>query len=428
MSFDGNANMESAKIDNANTGKITGGSTKIDNANAGKVTGGSTVNSSPPVTPLSTTTFNTLDTAATTPVYSSFHNSPGVAVNTGPSIVTVHGMPYAFEHVVQMGQAVADARRKKRFPATTTPGYNLQAIIDDYEDLQRLDAARQGTTRTGVPTPEFSRLYVEIQRKIQDRDLTHGEVAAEANVRARISGLANGTAAETGLYNLMRHAVNSVLRRNNLTLDSDESIVEAVASRVVQNIRANAVGRAANSPLAVEGVNMESIMEDVFNAIEQSLGDHIAEQAKITNDMSGITDAQSMQLDAVAGHVKAIDSHVHAMGNNLNAMSCLVNSTNGNLLSLNTNVGTLQAIINMIPQMVANSVREQIPEMVQSAVHGAVQASITDDVVARFELLIRAIQGAQARASANANGQGSRGHKVSRFFGKLNIFKKRFGH
>ncbi|KAI0389379.1 hypothetical protein F5Y17DRAFT_473104 [Xylariaceae sp. FL0594] len=333
-------------------------------------------------------------------------------------------MPYSAERLQKMGEALAKARREKRFPLTSTPGYNVQATIDDYEALQRLEMARSAMDNTGDAAlhPHTARMYTEIQRRIQDRDAAHGEVAAESNVRARLTGFANGTSAETGIYNLMRHAVQSVLRLNNLTRDSDGNIVDTVSARVVNAIRDDVQAQAARGDNNVNGVNMDGVMEEVFAAIENALGEHVKEQAM---ELSDITKTQRDlltqgrdQVNAIAGHVKAIDSHVHAMGNNVSAMSSLVTSTNGNLISLTANVVTLQTVLNTIPPMVVRAVQEMLPEIIGSAIEGA----ITNELINRMQMFVNSIETVRQRERARA--QQSTKEKEG-FFGKLNFFKKR---
>ncbi|KAI0457304.1 hypothetical protein F5B21DRAFT_521545 [Xylaria acuta] len=349
------------------------------------------------------------------------------------SLTVVNGMPYKLEQLMEMGIALAQARREKRFPPTITPGYNVQATIDDYEDLERLNAARECApdTRDHAFHPDISRLYIEIQRRIQDRDLTQGEVAADSNVRARLSGFANSTGAETGMYNLMRHAMNSVLRLNNLTVDSDSNIVDAVVTRVVNEIRATVQGQAACGAHGVEGVNMEGVMDEIFSAIQDTLNQGVGTQANRLdgqiNNMSSIADAQNAQVNAIAGHVSAIDNHVHAMGNNVNAMGTLLNSTNGNVTTLTTNIGTLQTIVNMLPQMVANSVQNMIPEIVGPAVEQAFEGAISNELIARLQVFTNAVQEARARAEATNNSR-YRTHEKTKRRSWFSIFKRRSGH
>ncbi|KAI0445720.1 hypothetical protein F4803DRAFT_570300 [Xylaria telfairii] len=385
-------------------------------------------------TPLSNHVIDHHTTSACSAVNSGAPDTPRTSLNV------VDGMPYTSEHLMEMGKALAQARREKNFPPTITPSYNIKAIIDDYEDLERLNAAREGVkdARDHAFSPGISRLYIEIQRKIQDRDLTYGEVAAENNVRARLSGFANGTGAETGMYNLMRHATNSVLRLNNLTLDSKNNIVDAVASRVVNDIRATVKSQAACGANGVTGQNMDAVMEEVFSAIQDALSQGVGTQANrldgqinnMSNIASNITDAHKAQVNAIAVHVNAIDSHVHAMGNNVSAMSSLVNSTNGNVTALTTNVGSLQTVVNMIPQMASNAVRDMLrdmlPGIIGPAVEKAFEAAISNELIARMQVFANAVQEARARAEAINNPHYRTSEKRSKR-SWFSIFKRRSG-
>ncbi|GAW15037.1 hypothetical protein ANO14919_044450 [Xylariales sp. No.14919] len=370
--------------------------------------------------------------------HSSNNGTNAPIVNSGSPNTTrkefalVEGMPFSFEHLKEMGDALAKARRERMFPTTITPNYNIKAIIDDYEALQRLNDAREGEidARDDAFRPDVARLYIDIQRKIQDRDLTYGEVAADSNVRARLSGFANSTGAETGMYNLMRHAMNSVLRLNNLTVGGDSNIVDAVVTRVVNEIRSTVQDQATRGAHGVDDVNMDSVMENVFTAIENALSQGVGTQANRLdgqiNNMSNITDAQNAQVNAIAGHVNAIDNHVHAMGNNVNAMSSLVNSTNSNVTSLSANVITLQAVLNMIPQMITKSIQDMLPDVIGSAVEQAFETAISHELLNRMLAFVDGVESARTRAEA-VNNRPRQNLNVRNWFGRLGIFKKRPG-
>ncbi|TRX90504.1 hypothetical protein FHL15_008673 [Xylaria flabelliformis] len=360
-------------------------------------------------------------------------------------ISVVNGMPYSFEHLMEMGNALAKARRERAFPTTITPNYNIQAVIDDYQDLQRLNIAREAEsdTRDHAFRPDISRLYIEIQRKIQDRDLTQGEVAAEANVRARLGGFANSTGAETGMYNLMRHAVQSVLRLNHLTPENGDNLVDSAATRVVNEIRTTVQSQAIRGAHGVTEKNMDIVMEQVFSAIENALSHGVGTQANRLdgqiNNMSTITNAQNAQVNTIAIHVGAIDNHVHALGNNVNAMSSLVNSTNGNVTALTTNVGSLQTVVNMIPQMASNAIRDMLPGIIGPAVETAVgpavgtavekafENAISNELIARLQVFAHAVQEARTRAEI-INNPYYRTSKTTKRRSWFGFFRKHYSH
>jgi archaellum component FlaC len=234
--------------------------------------------------------------------------------------------------------------------------------------------------------------------------------------------------------------MNSVLRYNNLARDSDTNVVDAVATRVVNEIRSNVRVQAISGANGVTQENMDHVIEDVFGTIERALGDHVTEQTNnfhvITNNMNGITTAQNMQIDAIAGHAKAIDNHVHAMGNNVNAMGSLLSSTNGNVSTLSTSIGTLQTVVTMLPQMVSKSVADILPRAIHGAVQDAFEAAITNELIARMQAFANDVQDVPAHGDVtNRPNHGTlqnrrvphsrKPNKMRKLFSKLNIFKKR---
>ncbi len=199
---------------------------------------------------------------------------------------------------------------------------------------------------------------------------------------------------------------------NSLAIDSDSNLVNAAATRVVNDIRATVKSQAAHG---VEGVDMNSVMEEVFSVIENALNGQI-------NNMSNITNAQNLQVNAIAGHVNAIDNHVQAMGNNVNAMGALLNSTNGNVTSLTANIAVLQTILTVIPQMVTNSVQDMLPDVIATAFEGA----ITNELLNRMQVFANTVQEGRAQEGADGRPPSYRSlNKRRNWFGRLNIFKKR---
>ncbi|KAI3335377.1 hypothetical protein F4824DRAFT_155385 [Ustulina deusta] len=207
-----------------------------------------------------------------------------------------NGMPYSFERLMEMGDALTKARRERTFPTTITPTYNLQAVIDDYNDLQRLNAAREAESRIRDHAfrQDICRLYIEIQQKIQDRDLPHSEVSANTNAHARLSGLSSGTSAEIGMYNHTRHSVQSAF--NHPSLEGDSNIIDHVASRVTNEIRRTIEGQVIHGAYGVNEVNMSAVIDHVFGAIEDALSHGVGAQA---NTVRGAAVHSQEELDRI---------------------------------------------------------------------------------------------------------------------------------
>ncbi|KAI1269419.1 hypothetical protein F5Y18DRAFT_437327 [Xylariaceae sp. FL1019] len=442
----------------------------------------------PPTTPTTPTSAVSGDTAVET-----------IGTPTSP-VIMISGKPYSAEKIAAMGAALETARRSGHFPQTRAASYNVQAVIDDYEDLQRLNAALRQTgqvlnMREHATHPVIGPLYVTIQRRIQDRDTTEGEYAAEANVRARIQGFANGVAAETGIYNLMRHAVHAVLRNNGLTNGADRSIVDAVSARVINDIRPIVQAQADRGANGVTHENMNHVIDNVFDAIQGALGEftdaqgfharimhdvthdqrtatdellattndqrrHSEALRAVTDDQRVLTDdqrvltddqrrlndahrilaeSQTAQINAIGGHANAIDGQVRSLGTNINAMSTLLTSTNGSLSAINNNVDVMRTMLNMIPQMIADAVRQMIPEVLPQimgpAVQGAIEHAITDDLVAGMQGLVNVLaqRGVPASVSVSEKGGVKNGKASKKSGNKKNrkglggFFKGLFG-
>ncbi|KAI3326573.1 hypothetical protein HD806DRAFT_411073 [Xylariaceae sp. AK1471] len=258
------------------------------------------------------------------------HSIRGSAANSGSTIDSsrlgtprmppsvVNGMPYSFERLMEMGDALTKARRERTFPTTTTPTYNLQAVIDDYNDLQRLSTAREVESgiRDHAFRPNISCLYIEIQRRIQDRDITHGEVSADTNVHARLSGLANGTGAKMGIYDHTRNSVQSAF--NHISLERESNIIDNVASRVTNGIRRTVEGQVIRGAYGVNEVNMPAVMSHVFGAIEDALRHGVGAQENrldgryncVDGHIGEMSDFPNVRVDTIASHV-----HNSANGN-----------------------------------------------------------------------------------------------------------------
>ncbi|KAI1485004.1 hypothetical protein F5X96DRAFT_691515 [Biscogniauxia mediterranea] len=370
-----------------------------------------------------------------------------------PIAVVVNGTPYTSTDIASMGRILSRARVENEFPTTTTPGYNVQAMIDDYTRLMQLRQLRVGLSRSEWITDRAASEYlVAVTRDIRERDETLAEEAATANVEARVGGMMNGVQAESTMYQLIRHAVHSVLQTHDVQQAGANSGVDMAA--VVQDVdrRLNELTATHEGVSAImtqmrnmvqphirreiaeaPGVDMESVFEDIFATIERSLLDATGPLRLNINRMNGQinnmegqinhVDGQIVQLNAITGHARAIEGHVQAMGTNLNSMGTLLNSTNGNITAITSQVGLLQTIIPMLPQMIVQAIQQVLPEILNEAIGGA----INDNLVNSLQAFVGAMNNVRTQAaspgkSASGNKKnGKKGGFMNKFFG---IFKK----
>ncbi|KAG4216862.1 hypothetical protein PC116_g34657 [Phytophthora cactorum] len=90
-------------------------------------------------------------------------------------------------------------------------------------------------------------------------------------------------------------------------------------------------------------------------------------QLNVVNGQLNRVDGQIVHLNAIGQHVNAISGHVNSLDNNINAFGTLLNSTNGNVVTLTTQIGLLQTIVNMLPRMIAEACEQMIPGAAQEA-------------------------------------------------------------
>ncbi|KAI0884759.1 uncharacterized protein GGS22DRAFT_164292 [Annulohypoxylon maeteangense] len=265
-----------------------------------------------------------------------------------------------------MGIELSEARERGIFPRTKTPGFNIQAIIDDYGRLKELNQARGSSAREDWhKMPEVSKLNVRIAQEIRARDKTMAEVTEQERVKTLVNNLMNGVDTESRIYGIVQHAVIHAIKK-----DSNDEAANKAGQNMIQmlkGIRAAINQMSEHHTHNIDGANVEAVLEDVFGMIDHALSQNLGERVEQMDGQINRVDGQIMHLNAIGQHVNAIDGHVHSLGNNINAMGTLLNSTNGNVVSLNTQLSLLQTIVNMLPQMIQQALDEMLPQVLESA-------------------------------------------------------------
>ncbi|KAI0602191.1 hypothetical protein F4775DRAFT_602169 [Biscogniauxia sp. FL1348] len=375
-----------------------------------------------------------------------------VAGQESPVVVVVNGTPYTSTDIANMGRILSRARAENEFPTTITPTYNIQAMIEDYTRLIQLRHLRVGLSRSQWMTDRAASEYlVAVTRDIRERDETLAEEAATANVEARVGGMMNGVQAESTMYQLIRHAVHSVLQTRGTQQTGTHSDVDMTAilqnvdhrlnelasaqetgvSALMDQMRNAIQGRITRENPEITSVDMELVMEEVFATIERSLLDATGPLRLNINRMNGQIDSLDNitqgQVTAIGQHVNAIDNHVHAMGNNLGSMGTLLNATNGNVTAMTTQVSLLQTIVNMLPQMVIQAIQEVLPEILNQAVGDAINGSLVNSLQAFVGLMngVNTDTGSSGKLSGHSNEKGDKKGKKGGFMNKFfGLFKK----
>ncbi|KAI1655837.1 hypothetical protein F4813DRAFT_397982 [Daldinia decipiens] len=289
-----------------------------------------------------------------------------------------HGVTvrYTLGQITAMGASLARARADGLFPPTTAASHDVRAITSDYFRFVQLTAAR-GT----APPEEWNQmrhvvqLLVEITQEIRARDKVAAEQTEEERVQAHVTNMMSGVSAETKLYNIVKHAVTFAM--NNGSGDEAATLTGQSMVNILHGIRGAINDMADQGTHGVNNVNVETVLEEVFGMIDFALSNFVGPLDQNVEQMRGQlnrvdgqishVDGQIMHLNAIGQHVNAIDGHVHSLGNNINAFGTLLNSTNGNVVSLTTQIALLQTIVNMLPRMIAEACQQMLPGATQEA-------------------------------------------------------------
>ena len=340
-----------------------------------------------------------------------------------PISVIVNGYPIDATKITAMARELAQARANGEFPATTTPGYIVQATLDDHARLLHL---RQ--VRGDAPREEWARMrdateaLVSIARDIRQRDSLRGEEVETNNLHAHVANMLQACHGETNLYQLVQHAVHRAIQ--NQAVQQDLSTGGVNMSAILQDIHDRIAGMADREVYNVDESNMEQVLEQVFGMIEHALMDTSAPLRMNVNRMDTINDAGQAQVNRMDTINDAGQAQVITLGTNINSLSGIVNSVAGNVQTMGTQVNLLQTIVNMIPQMVARAVQEILPQ----ALHEAVAPTLAPIIIARLQERMGGIKG---DSSATDSGFTEKSSSTKKSGGKKQkkpgFFKRFFG-
>ncbi|RYP09692.1 hypothetical protein DL764_001118 [Monosporascus ibericus] len=292
-----------------------------------------------------------------------------------PISVIVNGYPVNASTITDMARELAKARANGEFPRTNTPGYIVQATIDDYGRLMELREARGGAPRSEWPNMRnATNLLINIIRDIRNRDELRGDQVEATTVEDRVANMMQGVHGEANLYRLVQHAVHHAIQ--NQAVQQDQAVGGVNMSAILGDIHSRLESQAAEGRHGVTESNMENVLEEVFGMIEHALIDASGPLRLNVNRMDNISDANQAQVNAISQHVNAIGGYVNAMGSQLNSMNGNVSSVAGNVQTLSSQLSVLQTIINMLPKMVTQAVQDILPQAAQEPIVPIIVASL----------------------------------------------------
>ncbi|XDG02934.1 hypothetical protein ABKA04_002549 [Annulohypoxylon sp. FPYF3050] len=293
---------------------------------------------------------------------------------------------YSQKQIDYMNGDLDEARARGEYPGTTTPAFNVRAVVDDHNRYVAIQKLRQKVHPSKWnQTKEIVQALIEAKQFIEQRDEDISQMAEDQRVRTMVNNLMEGVEQESRIYSTVKHAVGTALKENN-----DVDAATKVGKDVIKacKVATDAVNNMAKeNKHGVNDSNVEIVLEEVYKTIDFAVGQTIGDHAKqMSGNLSRVdgqfdrvegqfnrvegqykrVDGQIAHLNAIGQHVNAIDGHVHSFGNNLSAMSTLLNSTNGNITGMTTQIALLQTIVNMLPQMIEDILRQHLAENLQT--------------------------------------------------------------
>lgn len=271
--------------------------------------------------------------------------------------------------LVAMRSDLAKARAEERFPKTTASPFDNGAIIEDFMRLDLLTKVRGSAPREEwCKMPEVIELSIEIAQAIQTRDKLAAGKSEKQRVKAHVDNMMSGVGAEAKLYDIVKHAVTYAIK--NGANDQHAAVAGQNMAQLLDGMRGVIKEMAGQGAHNINGANVEAVLEDIFGVIDLALSGHTEEMDGQLNTVNG----QIEHLGAIGHHVDAIDNHVHSLGNNISAFGALLNSTNGNVVSMTTQISLFQSIVNMLPRMVAEAIQEILPEALENGFNPLMEA------------------------------------------------------
>ncbi|KAF6834322.1 hypothetical protein CPLU01_04958 [Colletotrichum plurivorum] len=275
--------------------------------------------------------------------------------------------PYAPGHICTMRDELVQARSRGEFPTSSNTPEDAQTILEDYQHLQRLRAARGDPA---LPPPnEYNIIKIDIARRIKARDETHGGSASLQEMDGRIQSWMNSIQKEARMLEITQVA----LQRKGISNPTAEDM-DAIAEEFMQ-IAERTLLDVAN-PLRMNASRMEGHIGR-FDSHIGRFDSHIGRfDSHIGRFDSHIGRCNIGRLDSQLNGISSLEGALTTQIDTLNAILTAQSGTfNGSLTMLNTALGTVQADLHQLtsnlPAIVAGAVQAAVQEQLSSTYNPA---------------------------------------------------------
>jgi hypothetical protein len=266
-----------------------------------------------------------------------------------------------------MADTVDKARRTGELPASKASLEDTHVIVQDYKFLTLLRAARGNPSADNPPSEKYHALRVDIARRIKDRDDDMDDDAARAIAADRVTKFKRVVSQEDRLL----HLVN-LFSRTRGTINPSQVDMAAIMDEIMDIIETSMSDAAG--PLRLNANRMSNTANNM-DVTANNLGTSVNSLNSSMNVLSGSVNVVGAQINGLSANVQNLGSLVRILE--------LVNERSGervdgsiqNLHNVVTGLQAgLQVILNSIPGIIAQTVREAVQTQVAHAIREIILA------------------------------------------------------
>lgn len=257
--------------------------------------------------PTSTTGTNFTET---TYVNSKDTLNPKAIAPPGSFIEIGSNVKYATAEVRVMADTVAQARKTSELPPTQSSTFDAQAIIEDYTLLAQLRLARGDPA---LPPPEeYTRLRVEVARRIRERDARLGDEECKQAAAERVEGYLKVVGQERRYYDLAR-TVAKGRGGDRAVSEGAERLMDEIVAVMERKILDGSGGLRDNFGRIGTTADVLDSTADIFDAVACSLGGTARTLSTATASLNTTTSTLENTLGVMATQISTLNSQLLAL-------------------------------------------------------------------------------------------------------------------
>jgi len=318
-----------------------------------------------------------------------------IVLPTPPQSIMASAKNYKTGQLRAMADAVAKARKTGELPNSKASLEDVEIIVQDYKFLTQLQAVR------GDPTKPHSREYVtlkvDIARHIKNRDDDLDDDAVREVAANRVANFKRVVSQEERFFEIL-----SLVSRNKGTINPSQVDFAAVFDEimdVIETSMSEAAGplRLNTNRLSKTAHSMDSTAHSMdstahsmdstahsmdstahsMDSTAHAMGSAVQSLHTSVNLLNTSTGVLNSSVNVIGAQINGISAHAQNLGNLIRIYELVNQQSNdrvdGSLQNMHSAVVGLQAILNSIPAIIAQTVQAEVApiicEFIKAQVH-----------------------------------------------------------